>query len=421
MVAERSLQERVVLLRQQSFRAGEVDHRFKQALGIVGAAGLPERIDQPAGADEEAPFAARQAVVGKIPKHRRPHPQLPLDRRDRRQKLRVGALDEPRQADQEHRRIEIVALIGGRVGAGLLVPGVGQDVGGDLVTEGLPGGSAAVEKPLRDPDAPVDRQPAHHLGVNVVPTGFADLPDAVVGLVPAGLDRIDHRLDQPPVLAGDRRLGQEQLPDQLGNRPEHVELNLPASGVAHPHRTRAGIAGQFGDLGFGPDLVAGHGIERHQPLWSGRPVDHAQHPIEEVHRLPEGAEFDKRRGRHRRIPQPAVAVVPVADAADVFREAGGGRRRDPAGGPVAEPLEHQGTATNERRFPPRQHQPVGPGFPVGLREPVALLGHDRRLLPQRACAVAEFHPQRFTLERDRADGRLMGALFTDLPADARGP
>jgi hypothetical protein len=45
--------------------------------------------------------------------------------------------------------------------------------------------------------------------------------------------------------------------------------------------------------------------------------------------------------RQRRVAEPAVAVVPVADAADVLRERGRRRGDDPARGRVRKRLEYE--------------------------------------------------------------------------------
>ncbi|MBA9050440.1 hypothetical protein BJ996_007171 [Streptomyces phaeogriseichromatogenes] len=67
-------------------------------------------------------------------------------------------------------------------------------------------------------DGAVDRHPGHHLGVDEVPTGPADLPDALVGLLPAPRQALDEPLvqDRGGGAVGDTALVSTQglLPDR---------------------------------------------------------------------------------------------------------------------------------------------------------------------------------------------------------------
>ena len=196
--------------------------------------------------------------------------------------------------------------------------------------------------------------------MNMMPPRFADFPDAVVGLVPTGFHRTDHRLHQPPVLTRHRGLGQQQLPDQLGDWAEDVKLHLAAGSIADPYRARTGVSSQFGNLGLSADLMAGDGIQRHQPLGGRCPVDHEEHPVEKGHCFCERAQFDERRCRHGGIPEPAVTIVPVADATEMLWQAGGGGSGDATGWCKAEPFQHQRTPTDHRPLPLGQMQSLSP-------------------------------------------------------------
>ena len=62
------------------------------------------------------------------------------------------------------------------------------------------------------------------------------LPDAVIGLVPAAFDGVHHRLDDAPVLVAHRAAGLDDGGEQIGDRAEDVQLDLPVGGVADADR-----------------------------------------------------------------------------------------------------------------------------------------------------------------------------------------
>ena len=191
----------------------------------------------------------------------------------------------------------------------------------------------------------VDGEPAHDLGVDVVARRQPGLPDAVVGLVPATRDGLHHRLDDAPVLVLHRAARGRDGGDEVGDRAEDVELDLAVGGVADAHRPRAGVAGQRLDDGLGAELEPFDGVERVQPLRVAAgardaPVD----PVQERLGLGERAEVDEHARRHRGVAQPAVAVVPVADAAELLGQRRRRRGEDRPGRLVAEPAQRQRAA-----------------------------------------------------------------------------
>ena len=109
--------------------------------------------------------------------------------------------------------------------------------------------------------------------------------------------------------------------DEVGDRAEDVELDLAVGGIADAHRPRAGIAGQRFDHGLGAELEPFDGVEGMQPLrMAARARDAPVDPVQERLGLGERAEVDEHARRHRRVAEPAVAVVPVAHAAELLGE-----------------------------------------------------------------------------------------------------
>ena len=107
---------------------------------------------------------------------------------------------------------------------------------GDLVADRLPGvdATAGVEQ-VGERDGPIERYPAHQLGVQEVLRAALDLPDALIGLLPA------RRCDVGQV--GEERFGVgvatfHDLGEPGGGVEEfavHVELTLVPGAVTDPH------------------------------------------------------------------------------------------------------------------------------------------------------------------------------------------
>ena len=159
------------------------------------------------------------------------------------------------------------------------------------------------------------------------------LPDAVVGLVPASLDRLHHRLDHLPVLVADRARAPSATAasrSAIGPKTSSWICRL----ATLPTRTGpgAGVAGQRVDDRLGAELEPVDGVERVQPLRvAAGALDAAVHPAQERLGLLQRAEVDERARGHRGVAQPAVAVVPVAHAAELLGQRGGRRGEDRAG------------------------------------------------------------------------------------------
>src|SRR5690606_7115166 len=109
-------------------------------------------------------------------------------------------------------------------------------------------------------DNEVEPHPRHDLGVYVLGAPGSDLPDTVVGFVPALHDDSCDPTDEIPGIAVEsptRFPVQRKCPDHL---TVDIELELFVSGVTDSDRTRAAVAGEigaavFGDLGLTEDVV----------------------------------------------------------------------------------------------------------------------------------------------------------------------
>jgi hypothetical protein len=255
--------------------------------------------------------------------------------------------------------------------------------------------------------------------VDVVLDRAAELPDAVVGVLPAVADGADHGLGEPPVLGGEGGAALGHEGDEVDDGTEDVELHLLGGGVADADGARAGVAGEFGDLGLGAEFVAADGVDGAEPVGGLAGVQDAQEPIEELHALAGVAEADEGGGGEAGVPGPAESVVPIADAADLLGEAGGGRGGDRAGGAEAEALEGQGAAFDEVRLEGGEAERGRPEAPVPLGLGAAV-GFGEEGGPETAGAVAEFEGDGAGVEIHLGGGAVVASVGLDLPVDAGG-
>ena len=184
---------------------------------------------------------------------------------------------------------------------------------------------------LGGPDAAVERRPHHHPRVREVPLRTADLPDPVVGPLPVLGEIVDQGPLQPPRVAVDLQPGLTRLVEGDHHLTEHVHLPLVDRGVADPYRTRVLVAGQVVEGPLGQPAGAVDGVHHLQVL--GVAGHRAQQPVAPQRGLLGVAGRDQRLERQRGVAQPAVAVVPVALAAEVLGQRRG-RRGDDAAGPL---------------------------------------------------------------------------------------
>jgi hypothetical protein len=128
-----------------------------------------------------------------------------------------------------------------------------------------------------------------------------------------------------------------RLVERVDHLAVHVELELLVRGVPHAHGLRRGVAGEPRQLELGEHALAGqavHDLELRRGAGGG-----AEEPVAPRGGLLVVAAVHEGEQREGGVAQPAVAVVPVARAAQVLGERGGGRGDDAAGGREGQRLE----------------------------------------------------------------------------------
>src|SRR4051812_42438768 len=98
--------------------------------------------------------------------------------------------------------------------------------------------------------------------MNMMLAGPADLPDAVIGLLPALGDRKHHAFGEAQVFLRESRslLGLDS--EQFRYGTQHVKLDLVSRAVAHAHRSATPISCQFRNDAFRAEVTTGDSVER---------------------------------------------------------------------------------------------------------------------------------------------------------------
>ena len=128
----------------------------------------------------------------------------------------------------------------------------------DLLAHLTPAVDRPVAIELLDGDhRAVERNPRHHLRVSEVAAWPTYLPDALVRLVPAPLERLEHHLLQRPGGLVPLELRGPRLVQHVEHLAVDVELELVARAVADPHRLRALVAFEPRQLELGQAPLPG--------------------------------------------------------------------------------------------------------------------------------------------------------------------
>ena len=169
----------------------------------------------------------------------------------------------------------------------------------------------------------------------------AHLPDPLVGLVPVLAEPVGQRRELHPAVVRDRPAVLVEQVDGVHQLAVDVELELVVGAVSDAYRLRAPIALEVVERLLGqlaPPVDRVHDLERARHR-IGVGDDPVAEPVGEGLRLVGEPQAKQGVERERRVPDPRVAVVPVAAAPDHLGEACRGRGHDRAGRAVGQELQ----------------------------------------------------------------------------------
>ena len=341
-VAEVPAAARVDLLGVEAERARVREQLLAEVVRARELADLDERRDEPERADRERSLGAAQAVVGlgrPVAEHEPVDRELVRDREHRGPDARVVRRQEADERHQQHGGVERRGLVVLAEDAAL-IDGVGADVRPDLVGARLPARRVLeVAADLGQPRAAVCCDPAHQLRGGEVLRLAADLPDSEVRVAPVGEGGLDLPDEDRPHALRELVARLRVQVEGVEDRSPDVVLVLLVGVVADSHRACALVAGEvverpLGQLGFAADAV--HDLEP-----SFLRLGELGQEVEEVVRFPVEAERVQAPEHERCIPNPRVAVVPVAFASRRFGQRGRGCSDEGARGLVGQALERE--------------------------------------------------------------------------------
>ena len=142
----------------------------------------------------------------------------------------------------------------------------------------------------------------------------ASLPDPFVRFAPAPAHRFAETGQQARRILVEAATSLREAGRGVDHLAIDIELQLTVRVVADPHRARARVAVEMRQLALGEVRLAENVVEHLQlgPAQARR----VQHPVQEGVRLFPIAQREERAQGERRVAQPAVAVVPIANAAE---------------------------------------------------------------------------------------------------------
>src|SRR4051812_40115655 len=120
-----------------------------------------------------------------------------------------------------------------------------------------------------------------------------------------------------------------RLVERIENLAVDIELQLFGRSVSHAHGPRLLVALEPFELALVEAALAGEAV--HDLEIRGIAGDGAEQPRSPLLGFPDVARVEHREEGRSRVAQPAVAVIPVARAADMLRERRPRRGDDPTG------------------------------------------------------------------------------------------
>jgi len=202
----------------------------------------------------------------------------------------------------------------------------------------------------------------------------ADLPDPRIRLLPDLGDVVDDPADSLPVGRRQRNARASGLENRKQEFAVGIELSLLGGFVADTDGPRTTVARQLWQCPFGEVGVAVEPVQRLDVFGVGSPTD-IQEPREVGAGFVRMTEISQCLYRERGVPNPVVAVVPVADAADLLRQRGRRGGGDRPGLVVGQQFEHQSRPDCQFVPRPAEHTVVLIGAGVTPHPPVV----DRRV------------------------------------------
>ena len=331
-VPKRAPARRVVHLGEKPQRARRLSHRLEMRERLILLPDHEERADEPETEYVERALLALQAVVRlvhAVAAHERAFREFLLHAAHRGAQARVVGGQEAEERNEQRARVYRLRIVGLNETLLRVRPAALQHVFAYRVAL-LPPVLHVAREPvlLRESDGAVERDPAHHLGVDEVPLRPAHLPYPPVRPPPRPRREVRHALQQNPAVV--RQVAGVAVEHREAQRDlaEHVQLAVVRRVVADADGPRPLVALQVRQLRLGQHAVLRDAEEDLHMLERAEAV--LDDPLDVRLALVRVADPVEDAERPRAVPQPGEAIVPVADAAQRLRQRRGRRGHDRA-------------------------------------------------------------------------------------------
>ena len=183
----------------------------------------------------------------------------------------------------------------------------------------------------------MERQPRHHFGMSEIFATAPHFPDSFVWLLPLRFKKFISALCSAQSVSFDFDAGVLRVIHRAHYFAINIQLKLLRGRVADPHRLGIFVPASHSNLEFLQAPFALHAVDN---LHLRRaPRDSAQEPVPPRTRFLDKTRVHQSEKGEGRIAQPAIPIIPVAHAADFFRQRSRRRRDDATGGRVGESFE----------------------------------------------------------------------------------
>ena len=300
------------LLREQSEMVGGPQMIREYLEGFVEPPRQREGLGEPETAQYEGSLGGFDPVVASIAPEIRPVRQLSNHPGDRSLYSGIGRGQKAIDGDQEQGCIGIVTTVLAHEGSALAIVPALDDLDRELITRPLPIRLGAITtEERREMESPIQRDPGHQFGVQVVGRCGALLPDPVVRLLGSGHRAADQPANLSPQGQAEGSAGVFVERCGIEQRPHDVVLGLVPRGVPQPDGTTPPMACEVTENDLFRHIFAVNGYHQIQRVAL---LDRVADELEEPERLLAIADQVHRSNRHGAVASPGIAIVPIAFA-----------------------------------------------------------------------------------------------------------
>jgi len=191
------------------------------------------------------------------------------------------------------------------------------------------------------------------------------LPNSLVRLSPGHCEEFQDQGPYGSAALGDLHASLARLSHRVDDLAKDVDLQLLVCGVSNSHWHGIFVAGQPRNDHFWRPALPADTVD--DPHLLRTASDSPNEPVSPCPRFVVVSEMHQGQERECSVPQPAVAVIPVSDAAETLRQRRRGSSDDPARWGVGQSLQCNKRSFDRFRPRPNVRTPIAPLAPERFR------------------------------------------------------